>query len=116
MDEEIKAAQEIAKTTGKAIDAGEKLGGFFKLVLGDTFVELGGITKDWAKYWRYKNALIINDKVEAIHKKRGIEGKTIPIPLRCGIPLLESASQEDDSFLQEFWVGLDALIESYEVP
>ena len=57
MKEETEAVKEIAKTTGKVIDAGVKLGGFFRLVLGDTAIELGGVVNDWTEYFRYKNYL-----------------------------------------------------------
>ncbi len=108
MTEEAKAAKEIAKTTGKAIDAADKLGGFFRLVFGDTAIELGGVTNDWAKYFRYKNLLKIEDKISALHAKRNIEGKTVPIPPRYAIPLIQEASHEDDDDIQALWAGLVA--------
>jgi len=108
MKEEAEAAKEIAITTGKAIDAGVKLGGFFRLVLGDAAIELGGAVKDWATYFRYKNLLNIQDKVFKLHKKRNIEGNTIPIPPRYAIPLIQNASQEDNDDIQTLWAGLVA--------
>jgi hypothetical protein len=108
MKEEAEAAKEIAKSTGKAIDAGVKLAGFFRLVLGDTAIELGGVANDWARYFRYKNLLKIQDKVFALHAKRKIEGKTIPIPPRYAIPLIQEASHEDDDDIQSLWAGLVA--------
>lgn len=108
MKEEVEAVKEVAKTTGKAIDASVKLGGFFRLVLGDTAVELGGVANDWAKYFRYKNLLRIQDKVNGLHAKRKIEGKTIPIPPRYAIPLIQNASHEDDDDIQSLWAGLIA--------
>jgi hypothetical protein len=108
MKEEAEAVKEIVKTTGKAIDAGVKLGGFFRLVLGDTAIELGGVVNDWTKYFRYKNLLKIQDKVFDLHAKRKFEGKTIPIPPRYAIPLIQNASQEDDDDIQSLWAGLVA--------
>lgn len=108
MTEEAKAAKEIAKTTGKAIDAVGKLGGFFRLVFGDTSIELGGVINDYAKYFKYKNLLKIQDKISALHSKRKIEGKTIPIPPRYAIPLIQEASLEDDDDIQALWAGLVA--------
>jgi hypothetical protein len=37
-----------------------------------------------------------------------IEGKTIPIPLRSAIPMLEAASLEEDVTLQDIWAQLIA--------
>ena len=107
-DEQAKAVQEVAKTSGKLIDAAEKVGGFVSKVIGGASTQVGGILEDWAKYYRYKNLLAIADKVEALHAGRGLEGKTIPIPPRAAIPMLESASLEDDEVLQEVWALLIA--------
>lgn len=109
MDEEsAKAAQEVAKATGKAIDLSEKVGSFLKKVVGDAVVELGGAVHDWARFFRYKNLLGLQDKVEEIHRQRRLQGKSIPIPPRFAIPLLQAASQEDDNSIQDMWAGLIA--------
>lgn len=106
MEEEAKAVQEVAKTTGKAIEAAEKVAGFLNKVLGPAFSEAGGIIHDWARYFRLKNLLRIQDKVEALYEMRKIGGKTIPIAPRYAIPLIQNASQEDDESLQDMWAGL----------
>ncbi len=108
MEEESKAVQEVAKTTGKAIEAAERVGKFLSTIFGGALGEVGDIAHDWARYYRYKNLLKIQDKVEAIIWKRKIEGKTIPIPPRYAVPLIQNASQEDDETLQEMWAGLIA--------
>ncbi len=108
MEEESKAVQEVAKTTGKAIEAAERVGKFFSTIFGGAFGEVGDIVHDWAKYFHYKNLLRIQDKVEAIHRERKIEGKTIPIPPRYAVPLIQNAFQEGDETLQEMWAGLIA--------
>ena len=87
-------------------EAAEKIGNFLNKLLGETVIELGGIPHDWAKYYRYRNLLSIQDKIEAIHKKRKAEGKTLPIPPRYAIPLIQNASQENDESLQEMWAEL----------
>lgn len=108
MEEESKAVQEVAKTTGKAIEAAERVGKFLSTIFGGALGEVGDIAHDWARYYRYKNLLRIQDKGEAIHWERKIEGKTIPIPPRYAVPLIQNASQEDDERLQEMWAGLIA--------
>lgn len=107
-DESAKAAQEIAKTTGKAIDAAQKVGGFLNKVIGDAAVELGGALHDWARVFRYKNLLRLQDKVEDIHAARKLQGRIIPIAPRFAIPLLQAASGEDEESLQDMWAGLIA--------
>ena len=108
MKEEAEAAKEIAKTAGKAIDAGVKLGSFFRLVFGETAIELVGVANDWAKFYRYKNLLKIQDKIFDLHSKRKIEENTIPIPPRYALPLIQNASNEDDDKIQNLWAGLVA--------
>jgi hypothetical protein len=107
-DEQSKAAKEIARTTGKFAEIAERVGGFVAKVIGPASNQVGGILEDWTRYFRYKNLLAIADKVENIHASRKIEGKTIPIPPRVAIPMLESASLEDDETLQEVWARLIA--------
>ena len=109
MDEEsAKAVQEVAKASGKAIDAASKVGGFIGKVIGDATIEISGSLHDWAKYFRYKNLLRIKDKVEALHILRKLNGQSIPVPPRFAIPLLEAASEEDDDSIQSLWAGLIA--------
>lgn len=107
-EETAKATQEVAKTAAKAIEATEKLGGFLTKVVGGTLVELGGTLQDWAKYFRYKNLLNIQDRFEEIHASRQLDGKATPIPPRYAIPLIQRASEEDDEIIQELWAALIA--------
>lgn len=102
------SAKEIAKTTGKALEVLEKVGGFIATVLGDACRELGASIHDWAKFYRYKNLLKIQDKVIQIQRGRNVEGKSIPIQLSIGIPLIEAASLEEDDLLQQKWAALIA--------
>lgn len=107
-DEQAKAVQEVAKSSGQLIEATKRVGSFISKVIGGASTQVGGILEDWTRYYRYKNLFVIADKVEALHKQRKIEGKSIPIPARSAIPLLESASLEDDEILQDVWARLIA--------
>lgn len=107
-DEQSKAAQEVAKTSGKFAEIAEKVGGFISKVIGPASNQVGGILEDWTRYYRLKNLLSIADKVKNIHARRKIEGKTMPIPPRVAIPMLESAALEDDDTLQDVWAKLIA--------
>ncbi len=108
MKEELKTVQEVAKATGKVADVAAKVGGFISKVIGGPCTQGGGILEDWVRYYRYKSLLIISDKVAVLHRRRKIEGKTISVPLRVAIPLLEAASLEEDSILQDIWARLIA--------
>lgn len=107
-DEQSKAAQEVAKTTGKFAEIADKVGGFVSKVIGGTSEQIGGIFEDSMRYYRFINLLSIADKVEAIHAKRKILGKTNPVPPRLAIPMLDSAALEDDETLQTVWARLIA--------
>jgi len=95
MDE---SAKEIAKATKKALEVAEKVGGFFSTVLGDACKEIGAAINDWAKLYRYKNLLKISDKVQEIHQKRKIQGKSMRVEAYIGIPMLVNGVRLD------FWV------------
>jgi hypothetical protein len=107
-EETAKAVQRVAEVAGKSVDTTNALGGFLKTVLGTGLAEVGGAFGDWAAVYRYKQALRLADKVERIHKERGLEGKTIALPMRLGIPLLQKATLEDDEGLLDMWAGLIA--------
>jgi hypothetical protein len=108
MNEKSKAIQEVAKTTGKAIDASVKFGAFLDKCLGKGFAHLGDAFSDWAQAFRYRNLLILIDKVESIHRDRQLQGKTIPLLPKHVIPILEHASLEDDDDVRQMWAGLIA--------
>ena len=107
-EEEAKTVQEASRMASKALDTGQKLGKFLNDVAGEGLKELGGAFADWARYVREKNLLSIHDKLEAIYKRRNIEGKTNPISSRYAIPIIQNASQEDNDLLQNLWAGLMA--------
>ncbi|MDY6990690.1 MAG: Abi-alpha family protein [Thermodesulfobacteriota bacterium] len=108
MSEEAKAAQEIAKATGKGIEAATQMGSFLQTVFGEALIEYGRSWHDKSKLYRYKNFLNIMDKVLEIHRGRRAEGKPIPITPRFAIPLMWHASLEDEKSVQEMWASLIA--------
>ncbi|UPK25997.1 Abi-alpha family protein [Bradyrhizobium sp. 195] len=103
-----KAIEESAKAVQKATEAGRELGAFVKLILGPGFAELGGAFADWAAVYRYERAVELAHRVKRIHKRRGIEGRTVSIPPRLGIPLLQQATLENDDVLVSMWSALIA--------
>ena len=96
---------------GKAAEGigelGKQASGLIQKVLGPAAGDAGLLLQDWPKYWRLKQWCWMADRVEAIHLQRKLTG-AIPIPARIAIPLLDSASKEDDESIQELWAGLIA--------
>jgi hypothetical protein len=91
-DEQAKATQEVAKTSGQLIEASQKVGNFISRIVGVASNQLGGMLEDSAKFYRYKNLLNIADKVEAIHTQRRIEGKFVL--LTAGLQMLDDTFKE----------------------
>lgn len=108
LDEEAKAAQEVSKTTGRAIDLLRSAGGFLDDVFGESLRQFGGAIADWVRYFRYRNLLTIIDKVQEIHEGRALEGKLLPVPPQFALPLLDGASLEAEPTIQDLWAGLIA--------
>lgn len=95
------AAQEIAK-------AAEKLTSFMIAVVGAPLEQVSGSIDDRIRLYRYRNLLKIQDQVEQLHAERRLSGKTVPIPPKFAIPIMDAASFEDDENLQTLWSRLIA--------
>lgn len=104
--ETAKATQEVAKTTGKAIEASEKFGEFIAKYISGSLEQGMGIFEDKLKYMRWERQLRLIDKADEVLKSRGLQKPTKPIPLKLAIPLLEAASLEDDNYIQNLWINL----------
>ena len=106
ISETAKAVQEVAKTTGKAIDAGEKFGGFISRYIAGSIEQGTGIFEDKLKYMRWERQVRLMQRAEQLLKETGLSQPTRAIPLKLAIPLLEAASLEDDDYLQDLWARL----------
>ncbi len=101
-----KATQEVAKTTSKALDVSEKVGGFVAKVIGEPVECAVGMLVDKLRFLRWERQLRMVDRCEEIIKKRGIEGKTRSVPPKFALPIMENASLEEDNDLQDLWANL----------
>lgn len=106
VSESAKAVQEIAKATGKAIDAGQKFGGFISRFVAGSIEQGMGIFEDKLKYMRWERQLRLMQRADQLLQKIGLTQPTRHIPLKLAIPLLEAASLEDDDYLQDLWAKL----------
>ncbi|MBL8389344.1 MAG: DUF4393 domain-containing protein [Hydrogenophaga sp.] len=104
--EAAKAVQEVAKTTGKAIEVSEKFGGFISKFVTGSLEQAVGIFEDKLKYMRWERQVRYMQRVEQLARDVGLSSPTRVIPLKLAIPLLEAASLEDDDLLQDLWVRL----------
>jgi hypothetical protein len=104
MDEKAgDTAIEAAKASGKAL---ENITEFFNRLAGPLATEVGEILADRTKVYRAKNWISCQEKI----KQMLDEAHEVPqeIPARQFLPMLESASLEDDETLQEMWAALIA--------
>ena len=60
VNETAKAVQEVAKTTGKAIDAAQNFGGFFSKYVSGSVEQGMGIFEDKLKYMRWERQVRLN--------------------------------------------------------
>ena len=106
VSETAKAVQEVAKTTGKAIDAGEKFGSFISRYVAGSIEQGMGIFEDKLKYMRWERQVRLMQRAEQLQLEAGLTKLTRAIPLKLAVPLLEAASLEDDDYLQDLWARL----------
>lgn len=106
LDEESRAVQEVAKTTGKVIDAGREMGGFIAKYIAGPLEQAMGIWEDKLKYRRWENQIKLADKARSALRARGLDGPTRIVELNIAIPLLEEASLADSDELQDRWAML----------
>ena len=110
MNEEItetsKAIQEVAKTSGKAIDGIREFCGFIAKYTAGSIQEACGIFEDKLKYARWKNQARLMLKAKKFLKEQGLDAPDKSIPFKLAVPLLQAASLEDDDYLQDMWAKL----------
>ena len=101
-----KATQEIAKTTGKAIDAGRELGQFVAKFIKGPLEQGIGIVEDKLKYMRWERQARFMKRADDFLHEIGLEAPTRAVPMKFALPILQAASLEDDDNLQDRWAKL----------
>jgi hypothetical protein len=110
MQEEIKAianaVEEVAKTTGKALDMVQQAGSFVAEYTR-TPLETGiGIISDKLVYMRWERQQRFFRRSQEFLAQRGLSAPLNAVPLNFAIPLLEAAALEEDDDLQDLWAAL----------
>jgi hypothetical protein len=101
-----KATEEIAKTAGKAVDAGAGFGRFLVRIFGPALEQFGDSLEDQVRYWRKGRLRRLEVKYEEACKDLGEVKQPIPVDPKFAIALLEAASLEDDDDLQDMYARL----------
>jgi hypothetical protein len=107
--EVAKAEQETQKTYQSALELVRRAGTFLNGVFGPASQELGLLFGDQMRYWRFKNAVKILEKTQALVEERGLGPEQIrSLGFGEGLLLLEAASLEEDDTVQDMWARLMA--------
>lgn len=104
-DEGFKAAAEIAKTTGKAIEASEKASRYLAETFSEAINALAGAAADSAIGFRIRNRASVAIKTEKHLQALGLDRSFLQIEERAAIPLIEALSIESDDGLQDLWAS-----------
>src|SRR3990172_5906071 len=106
MSEESKAIEEVAKTAGKAVDAGRELGGFLSKYVGGSIEQAMGIVEDKLKYLRWERQIRLVERANCFLAEKGLPQPSRKVPLQVAIPLIQGGSLEEDDWLQDRWAAL----------
>ncbi|MDP1536956.1 MAG: Abi-alpha family protein [Burkholderiales bacterium] len=106
MKEESKAIQELAKTTGKAIEAAREAGGFIAKFIAGPLEQGVGIFEDRLKYMRWERQVRLMHRAEELLKLSGLKAPNRPVPIKIAIPIMQGATLEEDDLLQDRWAAL----------
>jgi hypothetical protein len=105
-DEQAKAIQEVAKTTGSAFELVSKAGAYVGWVLGTVPADLVGVLGgDWLAQVRIRNLARYWERTKEILRDRGVT-ETVAVSPSIAIPLLQAAADESREELQELWARL----------
>lgn len=104
-DEGFKAAGEIAKTTGKALDVGEKGGRYLAKVFEEAIHAMAGAVADSANGYKIRNRASVAVKTAKHLRELGLDTQFLNIEERAAIPLIEALSVESDNDLQDLWAS-----------
>lgn len=106
MVNESKAIQEVAKATGKGIDAVREVGGFIARYVEGPLEEGVGILSDRLKYVRWERQVRLMQRADQFLREAGLDAPSRAVPLKIAIPLLQAATIEDDDSLQDLFAAL----------
>lgn len=104
--EGAKATQEVAKTTGKGIDAARNFGGFVSKFISPPAEQLSGMITDKLRFMRWERLLRLMTRANEILAERGLSAPDREVPVGLLLPLVERATLEDNDYLQDRWAAL----------
>jgi Abortive infection alpha len=104
--ESAKAIQEIAKTTGQAINVADKLGQFFARIMKEPIDSTCGMLADTLKFKRWERQIALMEKAEKIIIEKKLNQSFRQISPKLALPIFQNASIEDEESLHDIWAKL----------
>ncbi len=109
VSEVAKAEQEHQRTYQSALDLVKRAGDYLGGVFGPASNELSLLFGQQMKFWRFKNAVNVLEKTQALIEQRGLRPEQVKaLGFGEGLLLLEAASLEEDDVVQNMWARLVA--------
>lgn len=105
-DDEARALAEVAKTTGKTVDALREAGPFLNEVFGSFVTDAVGVLADRLRFYRIERFFELRDRTLRRLAARGHDISHRTVPPNFALPLIENATLEEDPTLQELWAAL----------
>lgn len=100
------ATGEVAKTSGKIVDAATKLGGFVGDLIVEPLREVAGMWTDSLRARRTENYIDLQVRVKSKLEALGPNARLRQVPMRVGVPLLEAATIEEEPDLRDVWATM----------
>jgi hypothetical protein len=111
-----KQALDIAKAADVSVDVVKKAAAFIDGIFGNSISNSMGLIADKLAYYRLGKAIELQERVEKKLQALGVERRYVPVAF--GLPIIEKATIEDNSVLQDKWANLltNARNASYDKP
>ncbi len=100
-----KSLETVAKAADTSIDVVKKVGQLVDQAFGNLISNSIGLVGDKLAYYRLERVALLKDKVDKKLKESGVDVTRI-VPINFGLPLLEKATIEQESDLQDKWASL----------
>src|SRR4051812_2714567 len=93
---------EIVRYVAEAVTP--ELSRFMGTIAGSARLQVGELVGDEVKFWRFRRSLKHAEKAKKLLDDAGIEPHAVPF--RTLVPLIESASLDDDESMTDRWAAL----------
>ena len=106
-DDQARAVEAVAKAWGISVEAVRAAGSFLAHLSKSPLTQMFGLIGDKLAYRRYEEYLAFSEKTQRYMEERSLTfDNSKAVPLKIAIPVLESASIEDNDDIKDIWARL----------